>query len=694
MRVTRARSRFGPTGTRRSSAAMPQRSRRAAVVAVAVGVVTALLLASPGSTVAMPSRLAVETLVATPVDIGGVLHTENNTASDVDGSVVVGGADLGDRGGLAWAVDLSETPVQARDLGSLGGGRAGGASAVDGDLVVGTSDMGGRRLRAFVYDLGAAQPVMRNLGSLGGVDGTSGAVDVDGGTVVGWSSTSEEGVEHVFAYDVNASTPRMRDLGIAFQQDPDSLSVEGDIVAGSTAQPDGTVHAFAYDLADATPTVRDLGTLGGSNSVATAVDGSIVVGRAQRANGRWRAFAYDLDAAAPTMRSLGTLGGRHSDAVDVEDGTVVGSATDVDGLSHAFAYDLADPAPTMRDLGTVAGHPTTVVGVSDGVVAGSWSSDSGDSRGAFVADLAAPTPELVELAPAVPGSEVVWADGIGGNVVTGSYSEAGGDAQAMAWVVSRTSAPAFRFSRSTTAVEEDAGVATVTVTRAGDPDPVVSVDYATGSDTATDGADAGSTVGTVTFAAGETERSFTVPVVNDSEAEEAEILLLRLSNPTGGAVLGEPRTAALRILQSDQQPDLLLRARPDRRYRGDDIYNTTADGQTRHRTARRNRTRIFYARITTDGSSYNHFTVRAAPPRRGSRIRYLTEGQDVTDVLRSAEGMGNFTRPGVNYRRVEIRITVGRYARIGSWKPATLTATWTGDGTLRDTVKANVHVIR
>jgi hypothetical protein len=56
-----------------------------------------MMLAAPGATVAVSSPMhcksPVETLVATPVDIGGLLETENNWASDVDGSVVVGGAD-------------------------------------------------------------------------------------------------------------------------------------------------------------------------------------------------------------------------------------------------------------------------------------------------------------------------------------------------------------------------------------------------------------------------------------------------------------------------------------------------------------------------------------------------------------------------------------------------------------------------
>ncbi len=61
----------------------------------------------------------------------------------------------------------------------------------------------------------------------------------------------------------------------------------------------------------------------------------------------------------------------------------------------------------------------------------------------------------------------------------------------------------------------------------------VSVDYATADGTATAGADYTDMSGTLTFAAGETEKTVSVPVLDDAIDEGKETMRLRLSNPQG-----------------------------------------------------------------------------------------------------------------------------------------------------------------
>ena len=61
----------------------------------------------------------------------------------------------------------------------------------------------------------------------------------------------------------------------------------------------------------------------------------------------------------------------------------------------------------------------------------------------------------------------------------------------------------------------------------------VTVEYATSDGTATAGADYTSTSGTLTFAAGETEKTVSVPVLDDSHDDDAETLTLTLSNASG-----------------------------------------------------------------------------------------------------------------------------------------------------------------
>ena len=71
----------------------------------------------------------------------------------------------------------------------------------------------------------------------------------------------------------------------------------------------------------------------------------------------------------------------------------------------------------------------------------------------------------------------------------------------------------------------------VTLSRA--PSGTVTVDYATSDGTATAGSDYTAASGTLTFAAGETEKTVSVPVLDDAHDEGSETLTLTLSNASG-----------------------------------------------------------------------------------------------------------------------------------------------------------------
>lgn len=90
--------------------------------------------------------------------------------------------------------------------------------------------------------------------------------------------------------------------------------------------------------------------------------------------------------------------------------------------------------------------------------------------------------------------------------------------------------------------EGDVGGAdlTFTVTRVGGSTGTVTVDYAAAFDTANAGDLSGALpAGTLTFADGETEKVVTVQVTGDTTAEPDETITLTLSNPTGGASVGD-----------------------------------------------------------------------------------------------------------------------------------------------------------
>ncbi|MHB8524153.1 MAG: Calx-beta domain-containing protein [Limisphaerales bacterium] len=107
------------------------------------------------------------------------------------------------------------------------------------------------------------------------------------------------------------------------------------------------------------------------------------------------------------------------------------------------------------------------------------------------------------------------------------------------------------FATSTYSADENAGNAVIAVQRTGDTNAPVTVDYATSDGTATAGADYVPVSGTLSFAAGETLKSFSVPIVDDTLVEANETINLTLRNPTGGVPLGGQSQAVLSIIDND-----------------------------------------------------------------------------------------------------------------------------------------------
>ena len=104
-------------------------------------------------------------------------------------------------------------------------------------------------------------------------------------------------------------------------------------------------------------------------------------------------------------------------------------------------------------------------------------------------------------------------------------------------------------------VDEDAGTATLTVELTPASTGTVTVDYATRDQVggATAGDDYTATSGTLTFTAGQTSKTITVPITDDDIYENYEAFFVDLSNPTGATVPVFP-TAAVGIDSEDAVP--------------------------------------------------------------------------------------------------------------------------------------------
>src|SRR5438093_3965664 len=110
--------------------------------------------------------------------------------------------------------------------------------------------------------------------------------------------------------------------------------------------------------------------------------------------------------------------------------------------------------------------------------------------------------------------------------------------------------PVMQFDSATYSVAEEGGSATITVTRTGVANDVSTVQYATSNGSATAPADYTSRSGTLTLNPGETTKTFTIPIINDTLDENDETINLTLSNPSGGT-LGDTTTAVLTITDND-----------------------------------------------------------------------------------------------------------------------------------------------
>ena len=93
------------------------------------------------------------------------------------------------------------------------------------------------------------------------------------------------------------------------------------------------------------------------------------------------------------------------------------------------------------------------------------------------------------------------------------------------------------FSTATNAISETNGTLTITVARSGTTNNAVTVDFLSTNVTATAGSDYTATNATLSFAAGETNKTFTVPITNDDTQESTETFRVFLSNPVDG-ILG------------------------------------------------------------------------------------------------------------------------------------------------------------
>jgi hypothetical protein len=116
----------------------------------------------------------------------------------------------------------------------------------------------------------------------------------------------------------------------------------------------------------------------------------------------------------------------------------------------------------------------------------------------------------------------------------------------------------FRFASAGAQAQEHSGSLVLTVLRTDGAAGAASVDYATVAGTATAGSDFTPTSGTLQFADGETSKTFSIPILQDSAYEGHETFRAVLSNATGGAVIGSPSAVDIGINDDEPLPKMSI----------------------------------------------------------------------------------------------------------------------------------------
>jgi uncharacterized repeat protein (TIGR01451 family) len=226
----------------------------------------------------------------------------------------------------------------------------------------------------------------------------------------------------------------------------------------------------------------------------------------------------------------------------------------LDGPAQVLVGDPVVYTATVTNAGPVAATNVTLVfTLPAGAQFASVASTQGNA-GQFGGDVIASLGDIavgskatvtITLAPTGAGnlvaSATVSSDQVDGNPGNNTAGAATSVVNAVGVV---------QFAQPTFTVKENARTATITVVRSGGRQGSLSVNYAAIAATAIDGFNFRSTSGTLVFANGESTKTFTVPVLDDGQANGDTTVSLLLGGPAG-TPLGAQSTATLIIKETD-----------------------------------------------------------------------------------------------------------------------------------------------
>jgi hypothetical protein len=235
--------------------------------------------------------------------------------------------------------------------------------------------------------------------------------------------------------------------------------------------------------------------------------------------------------------------------------------------------------------------------------------------------------------------------------------------------------------------------ATVKVIRSGGTGYQASVRYYTSDNTAFAGSDYTANKGVLTFAPDETEKTITLDTEVDETPEADEVFNVALGRTaeSSSARLVHPLRTAITITRNNttEQPDGMIVT--SQGTVGDNIYNSTASGQTSLRGISGGSSVDYSIRIQNDGDAADTvvLTGLANGTATNGTVQITFDGNDITEEVLSSSG---FETPEFGVKKShQLQVTVGvsggkQYVGYG----VTITATSMNNSAKTDAVKVGV----
>jgi hypothetical protein len=252
------------------------------------------------------------------------------------------------------------------------------------------------------------------------------------------------------------------------------------------------------------------------------------------------------------------------------------SGTVNDGIQASYGYDKADnrtnvtvttstPTLSINSASATEGAPVVFTvtrgGSASGTVTVNYATSGGTATSAadFTAGsgtltfVAGDTSEPINIAT----TDDAAVEGVESFTVTLSSPSAGsaiGTGTGTGTINDNDSAPTCggaSFTIASNAAVTEGSSSIFTVSKAGTASGSCTVNWATANGTAASGSDYTAASGTLTFAAVDTVKTFSVLTTDDAAVESAETFTASLSGPSGGATLGTPSSATTTINDND-----------------------------------------------------------------------------------------------------------------------------------------------